>query len=33
VDEVCLRSFCARMRSVIPESALEQAPAHGWSRG
>jgi phenylpropionate dioxygenase-like ring-hydroxylating dioxygenase large terminal subunit len=31
VDEVCLRSFAARMRSVIPESALEQAPARGWS--
>jgi len=32
-DEVCLRSFAARMRSVIPESALEQAPARGWSHG
>jgi phenylpropionate dioxygenase-like ring-hydroxylating dioxygenase large terminal subunit len=32
-DEVCLRSFAARMRSVIPESALEQAPAPGWSHG
>jgi hypothetical protein len=30
---VCLRSFAARMRSVIPESVLEHAPARGWSHG
>jgi len=29
--EVCLRSFAARMRSLIPESTLEHAPARGWS--
>ena len=31
--EVCLRSFAKRMRSVIPESTLPQAPARGWSHG
>jgi len=32
-DEVCLRSFARRMRALIPESALPQPPAPGWSRG
>jgi phenylpropionate dioxygenase-like ring-hydroxylating dioxygenase large terminal subunit len=32
-EEVCLCSFAERMRSVIPESALEQPPARGWSHG
>ncbi len=31
--EVCLRSFAKRMRSVIPESTLPQAPGRGWSHG
>jgi carnitine monooxygenase subunit len=30
--EVSLRSFGRRMRSLIPESRLLQAPARGWSR-
>ena len=30
-SEVCLRSFCAKMRNLIPESRLERAPAPGWS--
>ena len=30
--EVCLKHFCARMRAIIPEARLEQAPAAGWSR-
>ena len=29
--EVCLKSFCARIRSLIPEAAQEQRPAPGWS--
>lgn len=29
--EVCLKSFCARIRALIPEAALEQRPAPGWS--
>jgi phenylpropionate dioxygenase-like ring-hydroxylating dioxygenase large terminal subunit len=29
--EVCLRSFARRMRSLIPESALPNAPSPGWS--
>jgi phenylpropionate dioxygenase-like ring-hydroxylating dioxygenase large terminal subunit len=29
--EVCLRSFAARMRELIPESRLPHAPARGWS--
>ena len=32
-DEVCLRSFARRMRGLIPESALAQPPARGWSHG
>lgn len=31
--EVCLKSFARRMRDLIPESALPQAPARGWSGG
>ena len=31
--EVCLRGFARRMRALIPESALPQPPAPGWSRG
>ncbi len=31
--EVCLRSFARRMRGLIPESTLPQAPARGWSHG
>ena len=31
--EVCLRSFARRMRSLIPESTLPQAPPRGWSHG
>ncbi len=30
--EVCLKHFCARMRAIIPEARLEQAPAAGGSR-
>jgi len=30
--EVCLNHFCARMRDIIPEARLEQAPPPGWSR-
>ncbi len=30
-EEVCLRSFCRKMRRLIPESRLRQAPAPGWS--
>jgi hypothetical protein len=29
--EVCLRSFGRRMRSLIPETRLHQAPPKGWS--
>ena len=32
-NEVCLRSFARRMRALIPESALPQAPGWGWSHG
>ncbi|WP_029921527.1 aromatic ring-hydroxylating oxygenase subunit alpha [Nevskia soli] len=31
-NEVCLRSFGRRMRSLIPQSRLHQAPVAGWSR-
>jgi phenylpropionate dioxygenase-like ring-hydroxylating dioxygenase large terminal subunit len=31
--EVCLRSFARRVRGLIPESQLPQAPARGWSHG
>ncbi len=30
--EVCLRGFGRRMRSLIPETRLHQAPAKGWSQ-
>jgi carnitine monooxygenase subunit len=30
--EVCLKNFCRRMREIIPEARLEQAPATGWSQ-
>ncbi|WP_164155946.1 aromatic ring-hydroxylating oxygenase subunit alpha [Sandarakinorhabdus rubra] len=30
--EVCLRSFAARVRSLIPEARLHHPPAPGWSR-
>lgn len=29
--EVCLRHFCRRIRSLIPEARLEQQPPAGWS--
>ena len=32
-NEVCLRSFARRMRALIPESTLRQAPGWGWSHG
>jgi len=31
-SEVCLRSFARKLRRLIPEARLEQAPAAGWSR-
>ena len=31
-DEVCLRQFARRVRHLIPEARLHQAPAPGWSR-
>lgn len=31
--EVCLKNFCQRMRELIPEARLEQAPKAGWSAG
>jgi phenylpropionate dioxygenase-like ring-hydroxylating dioxygenase large terminal subunit len=31
-SEVCLRSFAQKLRRLIPEARLEQAPAPGWSR-
>jgi carnitine monooxygenase subunit len=30
-SEVCLRSFAAKIRGLIPEARLQQAPAAGWS--
>lgn len=30
-DEVCLRSFCRKVRSLIPEARLHAPPAPGWS--
>ena len=32
-DVVCLRSFGRRMRELIPQSRLGQAPPHGWGEG
>ncbi len=29
--EVCLKSFCRRMRELIPEACLEHRPQPGWS--
>jgi phenylpropionate dioxygenase-like ring-hydroxylating dioxygenase large terminal subunit len=31
--EVCLKSFARHLRNLIPESALPQPPARGWSHG
>lgn len=31
-SEVCLRSFARKLRRLIPQARLEQAPAAGWSR-
>jgi phenylpropionate dioxygenase-like ring-hydroxylating dioxygenase large terminal subunit len=31
-EEVCLRSFCRKMRALLPESRRHEAPAPGWSR-
>jgi carnitine monooxygenase subunit len=31
-SEVCLRSFCARMRALIPQAREERRPRNGWSR-
>jgi phenylpropionate dioxygenase-like ring-hydroxylating dioxygenase large terminal subunit len=31
-NEVSLRSFARRIRDLIPESQLEQAPAAGWAK-
>jgi phenylpropionate dioxygenase-like ring-hydroxylating dioxygenase large terminal subunit len=31
-SEVCLRSFAAKIRAIIPEARLHRAPAAGWSR-
>ena len=31
-DEVCLRSFCRKMRQLIPEARLPHPPASGWSQ-
>ena len=30
-EEVCLRSFCRKMRGLIPEARLHHPPAPGWS--
>ena len=32
-SEVCLRSFAAKLRRMIPEARLESPPPPGWSRG
>jgi phenylpropionate dioxygenase-like ring-hydroxylating dioxygenase large terminal subunit len=32
-SEVCLRSFARKLRRLIPEANLHQAPKPGWSRG
>jgi phenylpropionate dioxygenase-like ring-hydroxylating dioxygenase large terminal subunit len=29
--EVCLKSFCRKLREIIPEARLEQQPPAGWS--
>ena len=30
--EVCLRSFAAKLRRILPEARLHHPPAPGWSR-
>ena len=30
--EVCLKSFCRRVRHLISEACLEHRPAPGWSQ-
>ena len=30
-SEVCLRSFCRKVRDLIPEARMHQPPASGWS--
>lgn len=30
-SEVCLRSFCRRMRNLIPEARIHRSPGAGWS--
>jgi phenylpropionate dioxygenase-like ring-hydroxylating dioxygenase large terminal subunit len=30
-SEVCLRSFAQRLRRMVPEARLAQAPAPGWN--
>jgi phenylpropionate dioxygenase-like ring-hydroxylating dioxygenase large terminal subunit len=30
-SEICLRSFAAKLRRLIPEARLDQPPAPGWS--
>lgn len=30
-EEVCLRSFCRKVRQLIPEARLREAPQPGWS--
>ena len=30
--EVCLKSFCRKMREIIPDACLEQRPPVGWSQ-
>lgn len=32
-SEVCLRSFCRRMRALIPQARQAERPAPGWSGG
>ena len=31
-SEVCLRSFAAKIRAIIPEARLHRAPEQGWSK-
>jgi carnitine monooxygenase subunit len=31
-SEVCLRSFARRLRQMIPQARLEQAPSGGWAK-
>jgi phenylpropionate dioxygenase-like ring-hydroxylating dioxygenase large terminal subunit len=31
-EEVCLRSFCRKMRALIPEARMHRPPQPGWSR-